>query len=146
MSGRDLNVIVTYLLTYSNWHGYNFCTYLHLAWSFFMFTVWHKFFSLVLMFPELSSEALPHLQYWVSVYTQFLKQTTRKFNVHSYVLNLVQINISFIFQRLIVLGPIYRPSVPHNWIELADLLAIHATLVESSGPIYRPSLPSRQVF
>ena len=42
----------------------------------------------------------PYLQYRVSVYTQFLKWRTRKFNFRSYVLNLLLINISFCLSKV----------------------------------------------
>ena len=95
------------------WHGYNMLLRVnHLAEKFFllpsnvhrdnflytftwhglyfsMFTVWHGLFSLVLIFPRLRIEAPPYLQYRVSVYTQFLKQRTRKFDFRSYVPNLI---------------------------------------------------------
>ena len=67
----------------------------------------------------------PHPQYKVSEYTLILKRRTRKFNFLSYVLKLVKINISFFFQRLVVLGTIYRPAVP-------------ACTISSS--IYQPSM------
>ena len=52
---------------------------------FYMFTVWHDFFSLVLMFPNLRIIAPPLST--VSVYAQFLKKRTRKFSFCSYILN-----------------------------------------------------------
>ena len=57
---------------------------------------WHDFFSLVLVFLELKLEAPPapfppplHPQHKAIVYTQLLKQRTRKFNFCSYLLNTV---------------------------------------------------------
>ena len=86
-------------------HGVNF--YKPSLWyglSFSMFTVWHAHFSLVLMISGLRNEAPPPSIVKVSVYTLFLQQRTNRFHFSSYVLNLVKINISFFFRRLVVPG------------------------------------------
>ena len=71
-------------------------TYLHLTRSFFpMFTVWHGLFIWYSCFLGCEWKLCPYLQYRVSVYTKSLKRRTRKLNLCSYVLSLVQINISF---------------------------------------------------
>ena len=101
------------------------------------------------MFPGLRIEALPPpppLKIQRECIYTVLKRRTRKFNFRCYVLNIVKINISFYLSKVGSPGPIYRPSVPYSWIELANLLAFHATIVESSWPIYRSSVPIRQDF
>ena len=76
---------VGFLLLPSSWHGDNF---LHIC-------TWHwVYFSMDFSlgyscFPGWELKLCPYLQYSVSVYTQFLKRRTRKFNFCFYVLNLV---------------------------------------------------------
>ena len=77
-----------------------------------MFIVWHRLFSLVLMFSGLRIEALPPSTVQGKCIYTFLKWRTSRLNFRSYVLNLVKINISFFFQLLIIPGSIYRPPVP----------------------------------
>ena len=93
----------------SNWHEDNF---LHtVTWHrvyFSMLTVWHGLFSLVLMFPGLKMKDLPISTAQGKCRYTIFKRRTRKFHFRSYVLNLVQINISR--------------------IERADLLAIPAII------------------
>ena len=85
-----------------------------------MFTVWHRLSSLVLIFPGLRIEALP---------LSTVKRRTRKFNFHSYVLNLVQIN------RNVCLSKVGSPG--------ADLLASRAEHVLLVWPTYRPTVPQQ---
>ena len=80
--------------------------------SYPMFTVWHRYFFLVLMFPGLRIVAPPPST--VSIYTLFLRRRTRKFNFRSYVPNLVEINISLCLSKVGSLG--------------ADVQAFRATL------------------
>ena len=111
-----------------------------------MFTVWHGLFSLVLMFSGLRIEApLPSTIQGKCIYV-FLKKRTSRFNFRSYILNLVKINISFFFQRLVVLGRIYRSPVPSKHYKFDRLSAKHARTVESSGAIYPSNVPIRQDF
>ena len=113
----------------SKWHGDNF---LH------TFT-WHRvfpcllfctdYFSLVLAFPGLRIEALSlstvqgKCLYKIS---KFLTWRTRKLNIRSYVLNLIQMNIRF------HLSKVCSPE--------ADLSAIHAQHVLLFRSIYWPSI------
>ena len=82
---------------------------------FSMFTVQHGLFSLVLMFPELRFEVLPLF----TAQGKSIKRRTRKFNFRSYVLNPVQINISF------CLSNVGSPE--------AKLSASRATLLNRAG-------------
>ena len=92
-----------------------------------------------------------YLQYKINVLYPFFKRRTRKFIFRSYVLNLVKINLSFFFQRLVVPGLIYRLAVPsmyyqfgrfighacHNSrIKWVDLLAQRCQLNQILEPIY----------
>ena len=99
---------------------------------FSMFTVWYRLLSLVLMFSGLRIEALPHLQYRVSVYTLFLKRRTRKFYFRLLCTKPSKDKHKFFLSK------VGSPS--------ADLSANHATIVELSGPIYRLNMLSRQDF
>ena len=68
-------------------------------------------FSLVLMFPGLRIEAPPPIDTTGRCTYTLLKWRTSRFNFNSYVLNLVKINISYYLSRLVITGPIYRPSM-----------------------------------
>ena len=74
-----------FFLVTSNWHRDN---YLHLARRFFHVDCLTWTFFGYSCFPGWQLKLRPYLQYRVSVYTQFLKWRTSKFNFHSYVLNL----------------------------------------------------------
>ena len=76
----------------------------------------------------------PHSQYRVSVYTLFIKQRIRKFNFHSYVLNLVKISISFFLSKFGSHGVDLSCT-----ISSANLLDKRARIVEWSGSIYQPN-------
>ena len=75
-----------------------------------MFTVWHRCFIWYWRFRAENWSSAPFTVQGKCMYI-FLKRITRKFNFRSYVLNLVKINKFVFFQRLVVLGLIYRPAV-----------------------------------
>ena len=88
-----------------------------------MFTLWRGLFSLIIMFPGLRIEA-PNR---VSVYTLSLKRRTMKFNICSYILNLVKIIISFFSCKYWQSWGRFIGKPCHNsQIERADLLAMRA--------------------
>ena len=104
-------------------------------------------FSLVLMFPKVGNEALPPSTVQGKCIYTFSKWRTSRFNFHSYVLNLVNINISFFsFQGLLSRGWFIGLPGLSSTISSADLSAVYAKIVRSSGLIYLPSMLIRQDF
>ena len=104
-----------------------------MAWNFFsMFTIWHGYFSLVLMFHGLRIDAPPISTVQSKCIYTFLKPKIRKFDFCSYVLNLVKINISFVFQRMLVPGPIYQPAMPIRYYQFGRFIgqACHNSRME----------------
>ena len=88
----------------------SFFTYLDLARSFFIVIVWHGTF-LYSSFVVLAFQFLSYLKCMVSIiYTQFLKQRTRKLNFRPCVLNLVQIHITCHLSKVGSPEAVYYPT------------------------------------
>ena len=86
-----------------------------------MFTVWHRLFSLVIMFPGLRIEALPISTVQGKCIYTFLKRRTRKFN---FVLCTKPSKDKHKF--------LFFQKVGSPWVNLSAIIA----KVKSSGPIY----------
>ena len=119
-----------------------------------MFTIWHGLFPLVLMFSGLRIEALPtSTVLGKSIYTFFL--SGEPVDSISHVCNKPSKNRNvFLFQMLVVPGPIYRPPMQHyqfgrfigqacqnSRIEWADLSTKHAYQTRFFGRFIDQSQP-----
>ena len=114
LQGHGDNFLQTF-----TWHGVFFS----------MFTVWHGLFSLVLLFPGLRIEAPPlSTVQGKCIYTIF-KAEIQEIQFLYYVLNMVQINVSFCHSKVVSPG--------------SDLSACHPQHELLIRPIYRPTMPQQ---